>query len=120
MDLAGRILFVDLGKGHNNDQGMFSLTGLKEYLEQHNIKILGDGGYSHYLIVKPDDDRSLAWNNLQKSLRSVVEIVLGLTKGWDFAESRVRVSTGLQEVILMNIFNFVAEKMQMYPRIVAQ
>jgi hypothetical protein len=32
VDLDGTILHVALGLGHNNDKGMFILTGMKEYV----------------------------------------------------------------------------------------
>jgi hypothetical protein len=115
VDLSGRILRVDLGMGHNNDQGMFNMTEIANILEEHNIKILADGGYSHYLLVKPDDDKPAAWNNKQKSLRSCVETVIGMSKHWEFANSKVRVNPELHGIGLMLIYNLVAMRMKEYP-----
>lgn len=114
-DLRGRLIHVSLGMGHNNDQGFFGLTKIGELLERHNIKLLGDGGYHHYLLVTPDITKSQEWNNKQKSLRSCVETVAFIAKCWEFAASKVRVNPELQQVGLMSIYFFVAKMMREYP-----
>jgi hypothetical protein len=101
--------------GHNNDQGMFNMTEIAEILEEHNIKILGDGGYHHYLIVRPDECKSKDWNNRQKALRSCVETVIGMSKHWEFAGGKVRISPELHGVGLMIIYTLVAMRMKEYP-----
>ena len=113
--VSGRVIKMVLGMGHNNDQGMFNLTGMGCLLEKLNVRVLGDGGYHHYLMVVPDDTRSTTWNNRQKALRSCVEVVIGAAKCWEFAAGKVRVSLELHSMGLMIIYNLVAKMMREYP-----
>ena len=114
-DLYGRVLKVCLGMGHNNDQGMFKITEMEKFLEMHNIKILGDGRYHHYLLVTPDENKSREWNNKQKALRSCVETVISVSKCWEFAAGKVRINPELQQIGLMVIYFFVAIMMREFP-----
>lgn len=54
----GVIYNVTLGLGHNNDQGMFNY-GLRDFIEAKLIKLLADRGYSHTLLVTPNDARQV-------------------------------------------------------------
>jgi hypothetical protein len=76
--LSGDIYNVQLLQGHNNDQGSFNLTKTKELLEALKLYWLADNGYTHRRLVVPDDSQSPTWNREQKSLRSIVEAVIGL------------------------------------------
>lgn len=42
--LDSRIYQVNLLTGHNNDQGAFSISGVRHFIEENNIKLLADGG----------------------------------------------------------------------------
>jgi len=106
--LDGTIIHVALGLGHNNDRGMFVLTGMKEYITERGIKLLADRGYSYTLLVTPDDDnKDVKWNNIQKTLRSIVEIVIGLAKNYATAASKFRMGPELQELVLMIVYYLV-------------
>jgi hypothetical protein len=116
VDLAGRILSVHLGLGHNNDKGMFNRTGLRSWLEQHGYRVLTDRGYLHHLVVRPDDDlHSTQWNNMQKGLRSVVETVAGMVKNFGIARETSRIAPEWQEMALMICYHFTARKLNEYP-----
>ena len=67
-------------KGHNNDAGTFHLTGLAAYLEEHNYLVLCDGAYGGPNTITPDDASTNSLLGMQKLQRSVVEVVIGLTK----------------------------------------
>lgn len=79
------------GQGHNNDMNMFYLTGLDRFLEQHNIYMLADGGYSHENLVTPTrKGATKAWQQMQKDFRSSVETAQGMVKLWGYAGSKAR------------------------------
>ena len=109
-DLSGRMRSVCFGLGHNNDQGMLSIMQMKEFLEWHDIKVLGDGGYQYYLIVSPDN-QSTQWNNMQKALKTAQ----GMTGHWSFASTKVHINPELQTFCLMIIYYFVAMILEEYP-----
>jgi hypothetical protein len=75
--LEGQIYQVDLLSGHNNDAGALIITNMKEFLVTHQIKLLADSSYHHHLLETPNNNMSNERNNTQKSLRSVVEAVIG-------------------------------------------
>jgi hypothetical protein len=62
--LNQEIFTVALGKGHNNDQVMLELTGMKDPL---SMEFRADGEYRFMNLVIPDDKRGVAWNNTQTS-----------------------------------------------------
>jgi hypothetical protein len=65
--------------------------------------------------VRPDECKSKDWNNRQKALRSCVETVIGMSKHWEFAGGKVRISPKLHGVGLMIIYTLVAMRMKEYP-----
>jgi len=93
--LPRRLVSVILCLGHNNDQGMLKLTEIDTYLEQNNLRFLGDGGYHHHRIIRPDDV-PFELEQVQKDERSAVEIVIGLAKGFELAAGTFRQSLELQ------------------------
>lgn len=99
--LNGEIVNVVLGLGHNNDAGMFKLTGLKEMVISQDLKLLADRGYPSIYTVRPDDAKGQAWNNQQASLRSVVEGAIGLVKFWDCAALTFKQSPELHALAIM-------------------
>eukprot|EP00029_Vermamoeba_vermiformis_P003770 TRINITY_DN14303_c0_g1_i1.p1 TRINITY_DN14303_c0_g1~~TRINITY_DN14303_c0_g1_i1.p1 ORF type:complete len:295 (+),score=6.65 TRINITY_DN14303_c0_g1_i1:302-1186(+) len=80
INLLGQLINVHLGLGHNNDKGMFRISGLDTFIEMNQCFLLADKGYSHHRLVTPDDDMPPAWNNWQKGVRSRVEAVIGMVK----------------------------------------
>jgi hypothetical protein len=98
--MSHRICNVQLGLGHNNDQGMFSLTELREYIEEHEIYLLVDGGYHHHRLIGPSNVPARV-EMIQKDERSEIEVIIGMTKGFRFAGDVVRHSPEVQEVGLM-------------------
>jgi len=82
--LDGKFFSVMLTLGHNNDSGAIKLTGMSAILKESDIKLLADSGYplSNINLVTPDKSISVAWNNKQKRLRSMIEKSIGLGKAW--------------------------------------
>jgi hypothetical protein len=113
--LNGKIFNVALGKGHNNDQGMLELTGMKDFLYQNQVKLLADGGYRYMNLVTPDETRGVAWNNTQMGLRPVVETVIGYVKGWDAAAATFRHAPEIQQLALACIYEIAAARFKITP-----
>lgn len=115
VSLTGVPWRVDLSLGHNNDQGVFNLSKMRDFIEEKQICLLADRGYSHHRLVTPDDHRPEVWNNLQKSLRSKVELVIGLTKNFSLAAAVFRGPPEQQEVALIICYQLEAMMLQEYP-----
>jgi hypothetical protein len=113
--LDGQIYNMQLGLGHNNDQGMLGLTGMKEFLFNNDIKLLADGGYSNLRLVVPDENRSSQWNHEQKNLRSVVETAIGYVKSWNAASDTFRQSPQHQILALNCIYHMAQRKLSRLP-----
>lgn len=96
----GDYMNVQLGLGHNNDQGMLSLTGLNKHIEENDIYLLGDGGYSHHRIITPSDVPA-ELEQVQKDERSSVEALIGFNKGNGLARDVVRHPPELHQQSLM-------------------
>lgn len=93
------LLNIQFGLGHNNDQGLMKLTGINDLLDQLEIRFLGDSGYHHHRIICPDGV-PLELEQIQKDERSVVEVVIGLAKGFEVAAGTFRQSPELQQYSL--------------------
>jgi len=111
--LNGQILSVWFSKGHNNDQGLFNIT-FKETLEQSNVIGLGDRGYTHSLIVSPDDVEQKL-QVIQSGQRAVVEIVIGMVKIWQFAAEKVSQPPELQVLGLKVIYELTNMLLMQFP-----
>lgn len=109
-DKPRRILNVAFGLGHNNDQGLMKLTELEAFMEKYNLKFLGDGGYHHYRIVTPESVPA-ELEQLQKDERSVVEIIIGLVKGFEVAAGTFRQSPELQQFTLAVVYELTQLKL---------
>lgn len=95
---------VALGLGHNNDQGMFgSITYLREFIEEHQIYLLVDGGYHHHKLIGPANVPP-SLEQQQKDERSSVEKMIGLAKTYGFASDVVRHNPELHEVGLIVVY----------------
>jgi len=62
-----------------------------------------------------DDTQNRTWNNLQKALRSIVEVVVGYVKNWGAASIVFKESPELQEFALMIIYNMAQMNLLEYP-----
>jgi len=112
--LTGRILSVHFLTGHNNDQGMFNRT-IKSRVELENIIGLGDRGYSHALLVTPDDvDCSL--QHLQAAFRAIVEIIVGMVKNWEYAAGKVSHPPEIQALGLKVVYEVTDMIVKQFPR----
>eukprot|EP01105_Mastigella_eilhardi_P008084 TRINITY_DN1992_c0_g1_i7.p1 TRINITY_DN1992_c0_g1~~TRINITY_DN1992_c0_g1_i7.p1 ORF type:complete len:159 (-),score=14.56 TRINITY_DN1992_c0_g1_i7:182-658(-) len=83
-------LYVFIALGHNNDQGVWNMSGMQEICIENNIKGLGDGGY-HSVFLKtplclPINANELQYNETQRSLRAIVEVLQGLVQFWSAAD----------------------------------
>lgn len=113
--LAGKILQVIFGLGHNNDQGMMHLTHFTEWLYRSGVRAVADRGYAHPNLVTPSPAEDDYWNNTQKGLRSVVETVIGFVKCFSFAAQTCRISPELQEMGLMICYHLTARYLREFP-----
>lgn len=115
VDLTEVFLHVHLGLGHNNDKGMFILTKMKEFMHTMGVKWLADSGYSFELLVTPDPNQSKSWNDMQKALRSVVEVSIGMVKLYAFAAERVQVTPEVQELGILVCYQLTNIRMKRFP-----
>lgn len=109
----GQPYHVCIANGHNNDQGMFNFT-LRDYVEENNIQILCDRGYSHHLLISPDkvpkestfssDD----WPKLHAAARSPAEINNALVKNWAFASHVNKQTPEWHAIGLAVVYHLVA------------
>eukprot|EP01105_Mastigella_eilhardi_P008080 TRINITY_DN1992_c0_g1_i17.p1 TRINITY_DN1992_c0_g1~~TRINITY_DN1992_c0_g1_i17.p1 ORF type:complete len:105 (-),score=22.09 TRINITY_DN1992_c0_g1_i17:366-680(-) len=68
------------------------MSGMQEICIENNIKGLGDGGY-HSVFLKtplrlPINTNELQYNETQRSLRAIVEVLQGLVQFWSAAGER--------------------------------
>ena len=113
--LRGEIYNVQLLQGHNNDQGCFNITKVKQLLEALQLHWLADNGYSHHRLVVPDDSQAPSWNHKQKGLRSIVEVVIGLAKTNRIAAEVFTLSPEKQALVLMVIYQLTNMSLKRYP-----
>lgn len=115
INLSGQLLNVHLGLGHNNDRGMFRITKMDERIEQDQVYLLADRGYSHHRLIIPDDNESQEWNNQQKGVRARVEMVIGLVKHFSVCSLVFRQSPELHEIALMTCYQLQAMLLREFP-----
>lgn len=115
INLFGQLIDVHLGLGHNNDRGMFRISGLNTFIEMNQIFLLADKGYSHDRLVTPDDDMPRSWNNWQKGLRSRVEAVIGMVKHYSCCAVTFRQNPELQQYALMVCYQLQAMMLKDFP-----
>jgi len=106
-----RIYRVDLLSGHNNDRGAFNITGLKQFLVDHQQKMLADAGcmflaISHYLKVIP----ITCW-----SPQRLTRTESGLVKNWEVARDRFIGSPEIQALALLAVYQLTAQKLNSFP-----
>jgi hypothetical protein len=74
--LNGEIWSVNLGLGHNNDQGLYRITEMDANLRTLNIKLVADAGYQdNEYLIRPNGANGDEWNSIQSGLRYVWQVV---------------------------------------------
>lgn len=112
--LNGTIISVQFIPGRMNDQLAYTESGWQDNLSTTNTYLLADGGYHDLNLITPSDDYSKPWNDMQKSLRSVVVHVN--VHSWRYASQRVQGhSPELQVLCLMVIYNLASLNIGLYP-----
>ena len=111
----GTVFQIDLLTGHNNDAGALNITNMKEFLSEHNIKLLADLGYSRHTLVTPSVGNPVEWQNTQKGLRAVVETVIGMAKFFSVASDTFRGFPELHAIGVMVVWQLVAIRLKEYP-----
>jgi hypothetical protein len=110
VDHLGYLLRVVIGRGHNNDQGMFNLSDVESMLVDKKVSLLTDLGYAKRAtqIVRPisgeDADYSVAaqvFNKSQASERAKVEQAIGWWKKWKFAAKHCAYAPKFQAICLV-------------------
>lgn len=105
----GALYELAVGKGHNNDQAMFNITGMKLHTELDQLTLLADRGYMHHRIITP---ASVDWSQCLSSHRVIVENVIGQVKRFAAASATFRQSPELQALVIIVCGEIVAEKNQ--------
>jgi hypothetical protein len=89
-------------------------------LELLNIIGLSDRGYSHQMLLRPDDEKMAEKLGLtldeyscqQAKHRSPVEIFNSFAKSFSYASEKVREAPEFHAFALMTIFNLVCANLQ--------
>ena len=123
VDVYGKPLHVAIGRGHNNDQGMFKLSGKKRQIQMDNVLGLSDRGYSNVHLIRPDDIEFAtrlhlsvdAFGCIQSKHRASAEIINSLSKFYSFASTRVAQVPEFQAYALMIIYYLVGMIMEHSP-----
>jgi hypothetical protein len=97
--------------GHNNDQGIYNMTGIYEKLVQYDIQLLGDGGYSGPRLITPNETSGSLWNAAQKDFRAVVENLNARVATFGAAAEIFRGPPEFQAVCLMIVYQTVQSMM---------
>jgi len=122
-NVYGFPLNVQIGVGHNNDQGIFNAT-IRNFLEHENVVGLADRAYHHILLLRPDDRKTMAllcydelgkYSSAHSAARSPVEILNSLTKTFYYAAARCHQSPEFQAFALILIYVIVAMQMSECP-----
>lgn len=111
---GNRIYSVHLGLGHNNDQGMFKRT-LQEFIEKKDLRLLSDLGFTHSYLIRPEKTSDEIWRKEQSALRSVVEVVCGLSHLYAVCSTKFRGTPEFQQVCLMCVWELVNWNLRLFP-----
>jgi len=117
-NLSGsQIYSITLAKGHNNDVGLYKLSKVKKFLRLQHYSVLGDKGYPrlHNTIIGLDPTKTALWNHQHKSLRGIVEIVIGQVHNWQVATRVFRGTPELQEIALLIVYELVNWQLKQFP-----
>lgn len=107
--LSGPMWDVQLGLGHNNDQGMFNKSQTHDKLIEKDMTLLADGGYSSARIISPSDCDGET-RRAHAGFRSVVEQNFALIHSWRASGGVFRQDIEMQEMVISVIYNLVAFK----------
>lgn len=112
----GIIYNIQLALGHNNDKGVFILTKMSDFLEEHQIRFGADRGYkSHHRVVKPSDSQSKEWNAKLCGIRSAVEVSIGMAETYSAAGEQCWLGLELHELVVMCAYQLTNMKLKQYP-----
>ena len=93
--LEGVPWHVTFFSGHNNDQGVYNITGMDRELQQRGLFILSDSGFNGTRMVRPDDD----WRQdsgdpffaaKHRALRATIERMFWFVESWSVAGQTCR------------------------------
>ncbi|KAL6056173.1 hypothetical protein QOT17_016292 [Balamuthia mandrillaris] len=89
---------------------------MRAFLQGNGLKLLADGGYKDVVsLVCPDDKKGRSWNNQQKALRSVVEVVIGMVQHYSYAAQKARQTPEFQALALMCCYQLANINLKRFP-----
>ena len=111
-DHAGSIMRVTIAKGHNNDQGLYNISQMNDWLEKRGMEpLLADLGYTGSGIIAPIGSEavlrsenpvaSARINRLHSSQRVMIENVNSWFKNWKIADVKCRLTPEMQAIALV-------------------
>lgn len=111
-DHTGKIMRLTIARGHNNDQGLFNISKMAEWLEERQMKpLLADLGYAGRGVIVPtgaedilaseNPTASALTNKLHASQRVLVENVNSWFKNWKFASVKCHLTPEFQAMALI-------------------
>lgn len=117
--VTGPLWDVQLGLGHNNDQTMFNVTGVREELFRREQRLLADSGYTGFSLVTPGDITMAGlgpqFRKQHAGFRSVVEQNFAYVHMFMAAGGVFRQSPELQQLALLVIYSLVFIKFRDTP-----
>lgn len=98
-----------------NYSGIFNVSGFRSNIEELNVMGLADRGYSHQLLIRPDDKMRASrlrltadeYSAQQARFRAPGEIVFSTTKLFTYADQRASDNPEIQAFCLMIIYFLV-------------
>lgn len=88
---------------------------MHDVIQEKNIPLLADGGYSSSHLVTPDDEMGREWNHTQKGLRSVVEVAIGMVQHYAIAAERVSQNPEFHALALLCCYHLTNMNLKLYP-----
>lgn len=73
--------------GHNNDQGIYTATGMNENLRRRGIRLLSDMGYTGSQLLRPDDivEDDPYFEAKHRAVRAAIERLFWFNQSWSVA-----------------------------------
>jgi hypothetical protein len=73
--------------GHNNDQGIYTATGMNDNLRRRGIRLLSDMGYRGTQLLRPDDvmPGDNYFEAKHRASRAAIERLFWFNQGWSVA-----------------------------------
>lgn len=98
--------------GHNNDQALFKISKMDEFLEQNRIDLLADRGYTHHRLVNNSFN---IWDDNCGSARVVIENTFALVKKFKALRCRFVQGPEMQACTIIVGFEIAANTLKYYP-----